>query len=109
MTLTEKNILIAKFLGWKIDNSFPDQNRVWRSPRNSVELDTTLRFHNSWDSLIPVAKKCLEIIERQERPSINHCNDLDWLECQISMYLREYQFDEFYQAIIDFIVAYNKK
>lgn len=50
------NTLIAKFLGWRIDNSFPDKGRVWRSEK-SLELDTTLKFHKSWDELMPSIEK----------------------------------------------------
>lgn len=52
-TIAIKNTIIAKFMGWKIDNSFPDKGRVWRL-NNIVELDTTFKFHKSWDALIPV-------------------------------------------------------
>ena len=55
-----KDILIAEFMGWKIDNSFPDKDRVWRSPGNNIELGTTMKFSQSWDWLIPVLKKIAE-------------------------------------------------
>jgi len=50
------NVIIAQFMGWKIDNSFPDKGRIWRSAK-SLELDTTLKFHKSWDELIPLIDK----------------------------------------------------
>lgn len=54
--IIQGNILIALFLGWKIDNTFPDKNRVYRSPKNSIELDTTFSFHKSYDLLMPIVK-----------------------------------------------------
>ena len=48
------NILIAKSQGWVIDNSFPDKDKVWKSPKGRTELESTLKFHKSWDELQPV-------------------------------------------------------
>lgn len=53
----ENDILIAEFIGWKIDNSFPDKDKVWRSPGNNIELGTTMKFSQSWDWLMPVIEK----------------------------------------------------
>ena len=68
-----------------------------------------LKYHSSWDWLIPVCSKCNNIIQGQKRPSPNHCNDLDWLECAITTALREYEIDKVHTAVHNFIVAYNKK
>lgn len=54
------NVLIAKYMGWKIDNSFPDKDRIWRSPSHNIELDTTMKFHSDWEMLMPVCKKIIE-------------------------------------------------
>ncbi len=54
------NVLIAKYMGWKIDNSFPDKDRIWRSPSGRIELDTTLKFHSDWNQLMIVIKKIVE-------------------------------------------------
>ena len=51
------NILIAKFMGWRIDNSFPDKEKVWRSKENHTELDTTFKFHTDWNELMLVMNK----------------------------------------------------
>ena len=55
--MKNKNILIALFMGWKIDNSFPDKDRIYRSPGGAVELDTTFKFHKDWNLLLKVIKK----------------------------------------------------
>ena len=56
--IVEYNIMIAKFMDWKLDETFPDIGHVYRSPRNNVELDTTLKFHKLWDGwLMPVIEK----------------------------------------------------
>jgi len=54
--IIEGNIYIAKYMGWKIDDSFPDKNRVYRLG-NSLEMDTTLKYHTSWDLLFTVIDK----------------------------------------------------
>lgn len=44
---------IAYFLGWRIDNSFPDKGKVWRNG-NSVELETTFKFSTDWNALMEI-------------------------------------------------------
>ena len=44
-------------MGWKVDNSFPDKNRIYRSLGKSIELDTTFKFHKDWNLLIDVIKE----------------------------------------------------
>ena len=56
-----RNVAIALFLGWKIDNSFPDKGRVYRSPEGYIELDTTFKFHESFDALMPAEIKMSEM------------------------------------------------
>ena len=47
---------IAYFLGWRIDNSFPDKNRVWRLG-NNLELDTTFKFYTDYEILMSVVER----------------------------------------------------
>ena len=51
------DIKIAKFMGWRIDNSFPDKGRIWKSPEGIIELDTTFKFSKSIDQLLPVIER----------------------------------------------------
>ena len=44
---------IAYFLGWRIDNSFPDKNKVWRK-NNCIEVETTFKFSTDWNQLMEV-------------------------------------------------------
>ena len=55
--IVKGNIAIALFMGWRIDNSFPDKGRVYRLG-GRLELDTTFKFHQSWDALMPCVIKC---------------------------------------------------
>ena len=60
-----KDTLIAEFMGWKIDNNFPDKNKVWRSPGNNIELESTMKFSLSWDWIMPVVEK-IELLDLSE-------------------------------------------
>lgn len=51
------NLMIALFMEWKIDNSFPDKDKVYRSPNNDLELTTTFKFNSDWSKLMPVIDK----------------------------------------------------
>ena len=57
--IKEKSIVLAKFLGYEIDNSFPDKNKVYRLG-NKIELDTTFKFHTDYNELMKVWSKLLE-------------------------------------------------
>lgn len=56
LTTEARNRIFAEAEGWKIDNSFPDKNRVYRSPKNNIELDTTLKYHTSYDWIFSLIK-----------------------------------------------------
>ena len=47
-------------MDWEIDNSFPDKDRVYRN-KGTIELDSTFKFHKSWDALMPVIGKIQEL------------------------------------------------
>ena len=57
LDIINHNIRIAIFMGWKLDDTFPDKGKVYRSPRNNVELASTLKFHSDWDWIMPVIEK----------------------------------------------------
>lgn len=51
---------IAYFMGWRIDNSFPDKGKVWRNG-NRLELETTFKFSSDWNALMEVYEKVNEL------------------------------------------------
>ena len=53
--IIEGNKLVAEFDGWVIDNSFPDKDRTYIK-NGGIELDTTFKYHTSWDWLMPVVE-----------------------------------------------------
>lgn len=117
------NKLIAEFMGYKyIGEPTPNShsNGWWKDGKvTSVKLPGKpflCRNHNqlaygfSWDWLIPVCKKCAEISNTQERPTINHVNRLDWLETEIQTELtNDYDILKVWQRVIDFINLYNQQ
>lgn len=54
--ILEGNKLIAEFDGWILTDEFPDKNRTYTKNGN-IELDTTFKYHTSWDWLMPVVDK----------------------------------------------------
>ena len=68
----ELDIEIAKFMGWALDNSFPDKGRVWRKG-NTVELDTTFKFSTDWNVLMEVFEEINKIDGYFIEITINDC------------------------------------
>lgn len=105
---------IAEFMGYKY-YKYPLQDAGWRKEKGHLKISgyylcrtvKQMRYCVSWDWLMPVGKKILDITSNQDRPNVNACNNLDWLECQISCHIREYNIEEAFKAIVVFIEAYN--
>lgn len=66
-------------------------------------------YHSDWNHLIPVCKKASDIaLNQPNRPSINHCSHLDWLESEIAIAMRDYEIEKVWQAVVEFIKYYNQ-
>lgn len=63
---------IAYFMGWRIDNSFPDKGKVWRKG-NCIELETTFKFSTDWNALMEVYEKVNELEKYYCRFYPGHC------------------------------------
>ena len=59
-----------------------------------------LPFYKSWDYLIPVIRKCIQIFEKYEDV---YGEKVDKLECALS----QLNIKEVYLSVIDFIKLYN--
>jgi hypothetical protein len=74
---------LAYFLGWRIDNSFPDKDKVWRSPKNNLELESTFKFCSDWNWLME-ARDAIDDLEdfsvviRNNHCEINHAGEIYW-------------------------------
>jgi len=82
------NKLIAEFMGYKV---FSKGTKCY-SPKYDEGLEP-MKFHKSWDWLMPVAEKCLTTGDRQHFV----INDA-LLTCNI---------EEVYNAVVEFIKQYN--
>lgn len=114
--ILEKEKYIALFMGasyypkvawWKIFTKwsdaivYPNSSMFGLGPK-------ALKYSTSWDWLIPVCSKALDICMAQERPSPNHCSYFDWIEQEIATSLREYNKEVTFEFAIDFIFYYNQ-
>lgn len=116
MNMVERNIefdkAIAYFMGWRIDNSFPDKDRVWRNPKGGIELDTTFKFSSDWNKLMEVFEEINKLEGYSASISPGHCSvynygELDWeaphKEPPITLH------EAVYKCLGGFILSYNKK
>src|SRR5260221_507927 len=67
--------IIAEFMGWTIDNTFPDKDTVYRLG-GRIELKTTFKFATSWDWLIPVVEKT-RVISNTAHKELHEAHDLN--------------------------------
>ena len=96
MNNQENNKLISEFMGWDIQNPTTIPNNLHLS---NLELDNgdvmELKFHSSWDWLMPVVETCYHNgADGNEIGDITHA----LLDCDI---------DHTYKAVVKFINEYN--
>lgn len=99
---------IAYFMGWRIDNSFPDKGKVWKKG-NSVEFESTFKFSSDWNWIMDV---------------VNHINQMEGYSigiffCQCKIYKNDVletsvsgtQGTHYavYNCLGEFIKEYNKQ
>jgi len=79
------------------------------SPDNYCRYHSTnlLRYHESWDWLMPVYRSIKNYLDNIERPSNNHCCHGDLLEVEIHCALTSIDIEKAWQATLDFIDWYN--
>ena len=105
--LIEYNKLIAEFMK---HYTYDKLNKLYVSLRMNKNDENELKYHSSWDWLIPVCKKICDIATNQaNRPTINHVSKLDWIETEISIEMREYNIERVFLKTVEFIELYNKQ
>ena len=95
--MEEPNKLIAEFMGYVYEDDrffMEDSERV----RLYEYLPHELRYHTSWDWLMPVVSKC-----REE----SNAEDSHWEAIYYS--IEGCDIDVTYQAVVEFIKQHNKK
>lgn len=104
MNTTENNKLIAEFMDWK--QCDPNDNTIYANPTNGAlhSSDSDMRFHTSWDWLIPVIQKVNEVSGyddyNTDRLHIQRVLDDCINENAVGI-------DEVHKAVVEFINQYN--
>jgi|SRR5690606_15479449 len=116
--ILEGNKLIAEFMGILYGlrkNGIVEQNSKVRIHQYQDFEETEglhvnhLKFHSSWDWLMPVYRKIKDYLDRIERPSKNHCCYGDSLEVDIHCAVTEIHIEGAHKSIVEFIKWYNSK
>ena len=100
-TIKEKNVMIAEFMGYK----WLDDDKMWKSgeyPRCRY-MDGYLEYHTSWEWLMPVVKKCKNLLSNpKDANDIYILRDLEEtvFSCEINIA---------YDGVVKFINWYNKQ
>lgn len=73
--IIQGNKLIAEFMGWKLGELFE-----WPNGGKGYVLETELKYHTSWDWLMPVVEKINKICREVGGELSNHSRDQKDLE-----------------------------
>ena len=92
----ENNKLIAEFMGL-----YPLSRASFISDKNQeyYESLSELKYHESWDWLMPVVIKCFEVDEQTN----------DDLNFKLNDALLETNIDSLYKVVVEFIKDYNNE
>ena len=96
MTTTDKNKLLAEFMGY-IDNGCSEEGFLINPITNYDEDIADLKYDTSWDWIMPVAKKCFALNNENDKyESIHYA-------------LADLDIDRVYNACVSFVEWYNKQ
>ena len=95
----EDNVLIAEFMGMKYSDERSFNNGEWTHSIKSLS-----KFETSWDWLMPVVEKCLEM----HNNLIDGRDVIDTSYSSIAQALQVVSLKETYQAVVEFINQLNK-
>ena len=105
MNTTESNKLIAEFMGAQNNNPYGEYELYGILEFINDGLNEQhffplkdMRFHESWDWLMPVVEKCL-----------TELNDEDNYYSMLHDALFTINIDEVYQSVINYILWYNEE
>jgi frataxin-like iron-binding protein CyaY len=104
MNTTEGNKLIAEFMGYKFYKHLPIKRDGWQLESNKdtalylAYSDSDLKYHTSWDWLMPVVEKCYQCDYEEGGDMHMRMNDA----------IMTINIEEVYQAVVEFIKWYNE-
>tara|TARA_Y100001938_G_C8075324_1_gene425677 strand:+ start:992 stop:1303 length:312 start_codon:yes stop_codon:yes gene_type:complete len=92
------NKLIAEFMGWTPCD--PNDSTMYANPKTGAlySSDCDMRFHTSWDWLMPVANEIIKSRDEQ---------NADWDLTNLKYALCTTNIELVYDAVVEFIKAYN--
>ena len=103
MKTQENNKLIAEFMGWELQDDSTDRwYGSYREPNGILHKNTNkepLLFHTSWDWLIPVVQKLIDVyvsIDEQDEQNLQQSVLYD-------------KIDSVYQITLEIIEKYNSE
>ena len=97
------NKLIAEFMGCTNPFNEIHDATLYKVEQGTFEFDE-LQYHTSWDWLMPVVEKCLEM----HNNLIDGRDVIDTSYSSIAQALQVVSLKETYQAIVEFINQLNK-
>ena len=118
--------LIAEFIDLTPHNMFPDELQApfgfeWMAVNINTRIIYTkedneftcfedyFKFSTSWDWLMPVAKKCVDVFNDIATPE--NWNDLKYLKMGLSLIfsnVTSFEIKPLFLAVVEFIELYNK-
>lgn len=115
MTTTEKNILIAEFMGFYTKEGYPLEYYDHQNYYYGLGL---FDYHKNWDALMKVVEK-IELMNKETRfmgvftffglgRTKIGCYKKEILFCEIDIIGERYGMTPTYEAVIEFIRWYNK-
>ena len=97
MNHTENNMLVAEFMGFKNTTPTDKDFNIFEKEGESLMEAMSMKYHSSWDWLIPVVQK-IQTIEPDQNATYG-------LEVRFSPFT--YSLESIYKGVIEFIKKYN--
>lgn len=118
--IVENNKLIAEFMGWTkrgCDYLYPREFYYLYQPYNIYEFEggqynyeedeTGLKFHSSWDWLMPVVEKISKAVQFK---TVDECTREEWItSTNLTRLTITSDIETVYNAVIHFVMWYSKQ
>lgn len=95
----ESNRILAEYQGFYVCDSMG----VYRVKGTGKRVWGNLKYHESWDALVPVIRKAMNFLQTMERPSQHHCCKGDLIECDLICHMRELDLPKVYAKTVELV------
>ena len=105
--IEDQNKLIAEFMGMQhTDIGWYDNEETLQLQNNTFD---ELKYHTSWDWLMPVVRKCSDIggMYDYDTPERDKFEDIFYMDNMFSEFL-QMDIEAVYIRVVEFIKQYNK-